>query len=185
MSAIRIGLYGGTFDPIHKGHMHVITQLFARDLIDELIVIPAGQPWMRSGAPIASAQDRLEMARIAVAQLPAEASSHVSVSDCEINRSGPSYTIDTVKEFIVNRPEAHFLLILGSDAYAGISNLHESAQLQSLVEILVIARDGEGLDINALPISATTIRTLTQSHLKDSPSNVATYIKEKNLYGRK
>ena len=140
---------------------------------------------MRSGAPIASAQDRLEMARIAVAQLPAEASSHVSVSDCEINRSGPSYTIDTVKEFIVNRPEAHFLLILGSDAYAGISNWHESAQLQTLVEILVIARDGEGLDINALPISATTIRTLTQSHLEDSPSNVATYIKEKNLYGRK
>ena len=47
MSAIRVGLYGGTFDPIHKGHMHVITQLFARDLIDELIVIPAGQPWMQ------------------------------------------------------------------------------------------------------------------------------------------
>ena len=184
MSAIRVGLYGGTFDPIHKGHMHVVTELFARDIIDELVLIPAGQPWMRDDAPIASAQDRLEMARIAVAQLPKVLSSRVTVSDVEINRSGPSYSIDTVKKFIADRPDAHFILILGSDAYVGIDKWHESAQLQSLVEILVIARDGQGLDINALPISATTIRTLTQSHLEDSPSNVATYIKEKNLYGR-
>lgn len=184
-SPTRIGLYGGTFDPIHQGHLHLIEQLFARDLVDELILVPAGNPWLRESAPYASAQDRLAMAHLAVEELPAAIREHVLVSDVEVNRSGPTYTIDTVEEFKRFRPHATWYLILGSDVFASIHKWHRSAELQSLVEILVIARDGEGLNINALPVSASQIRLQIQNHesaIKYLPESVWAYIKERNLY---
>ena len=187
-SPSRIGLYGGTFDPIHQGHLHLIEELFARDIVDELIVVPAGQPWLRNQEPVASAQDRLAMAQLAVKELPEEIRSHVWVSDVEVRRSGPTYTIDTVEELKKFKPDSHWLLILGSDAYASIGQWHRSAELQSLVEILVIARDGEGLDIDALPVSASGIRAQIQAReteIKYLPESVWTYIKERNLYASK
>ena len=95
---MRLGFFGGTFDPIHSGHLHLISQIIERDLVDKLLVCPAGNPWMRSDGPIASAMDRLEMAHLAVSDLPDQVRSRVSACDCEVRRSGPTYTIDTVKE---------------------------------------------------------------------------------------
>ena len=184
-SPTRIGLYGGTFDPIHQGHLHLIEQLFARDLVDELILVPAGHPWMRDYAPFASAHDRLAMAHLAVNDLPEVVRAHVLVSDVEVNRSGPTYTIDTVEELRKFRPDAKWLLILGSDAFASLPQWHRSAELHSLIEVLVIARDGEGLDIEALPVSASHIRSQIQNHksaIKYLPESVWAYIKERNLY---
>lgn len=181
----RIGLYGGTFDPIHRGHLYLIEQLFARDIVDELIVVPTGEPWLRNRAPFASPQDRLAMAQLAVKELPENIRSHVWVSDVEVRRSGPTYTIDTVQELKASRPDARWLLILGSDAYADIERWHRSAELQMLIEILVIARDGEGLNIEALPVSASRIRAQIQAHeteIKYLPESVWAYIKERNLY---
>lgn len=184
-SPARIGLYGGTFDPVHQGHLHLIEQLFARDIVDELIVVPAGEPWLRSRAPFASGEDRLTMAALAIKTLPENIRSHVWVSDVEVRRSGPTYTIDTVQELKTFQPDAKWLLILGSDAYASIEQWHRSAELQALIEILVIARDGEGLDIEALPVSASQIRAHIQAHeteIKYLPESVWAYIKERNLY---
>lgn len=184
-SPTRIGLYGGTFDPIHQGHLHLIEQLFARDIVDELILVPAGEPWLRNRAPFASGQDRLAMAQLAVKNLPASIRSHVWVSDLEVRRSGPTYTIDTVQELKTYQPDARWLLILGSDAYASIEQWYRSAELQALIEILVIARDGEGLDIEALPVSASEIRAQIQARetqINYLPESVWTYIKERNLY---
>ena len=184
-SSTRIGLYGGTFDPIHWGHLHLIEQLFARDVVDELILVPTGNPWLRDRAPFASAQDRLAMAQLAVKELPQTIRAHVLVSDVEVNRSGPTYTIDTVEELKKFRPDATWLLILGSDAFAGIGQWHRSEELQSTIEILVIAREGEGLNIDALPISASQIRSQLQNNesaIKYLPESVWAYIKERNLY---
>lgn len=187
-SPARIGLYGGTFDPIHNGHLHLIVQLLERGLVDELILIPAGQPWLRATAPIASAQDRLAMAQLAVKELPAQIQSRVVVSGIEVERSGPTYTIDTVEQLQRLRPDATWVLILGSDANERMDKWHRSDELKSLVEVLVIARNGEGLDIDALPISASHIRALAQSrpmHISELPESVWTYIKEQNLYASK
>jgi nicotinate-nucleotide adenylyltransferase len=184
-SPSRIGLYGGTFDPIHQGHLHLIEQLFARDLVDELILVPTGQPWLRLSAPIASAEDRLAMAELAVQDLAENIRPHVRVSDIEVRRSGPTYTIDTVKELRASTPDAKWFLILGSDAYAGIKKWHRSAELQGMLEILVVARDGEGLNIQALPISASDIRTeirANRAQIKYLPESVWAYIKERHLY---
>ena len=184
-SPARIGLYGGTFDPIHQGHLHLIEELFARDIVDELIVIPTGEPWLRGRAPFASGQDRLAMAQLAVKELPENIRSHVWVNDTEIRRSGPTYTIDTVEEMKKYQPDARWLLILGSDAFANIEKWHRSAELQALIEILVIAREGQGLDIEALPVSASQIRAEIQAHeteIKYLPESVWAYIKERNLY---
>lgn len=187
-SPTRIGLYGGTFDPIHEGHLHLIKQLFAHDIVDELIVVPTGEPWMRSQAPTASPQDRLAMVELAVKELPEEIRSHVWVNDVEVRRSGPTYTIDTVEELKKFRPEASWKLIIGSDAFAGIEKWHRSKELQELIEIVVIARDGQGLNIEALPVSASQIRSQIQAHegtIKYLPESVWTYIKERNLYASK
>jgi nicotinate-nucleotide adenylyltransferase len=184
-SPSRIGLYGGTFDPIHQGHLHLIAQLFAQNIVDELILVPTGQPWLRSSAPIASAQDRLAMAELAIQNLPENIRPHVKVSDVEVRRSGLTYTIDTVEELKAIKPDAKWLLILGSDAYAGIEKWHRSAELPALIEILVVARDGEGLNIEALPVSASEIRNKIQSHqtqIKYLPESVWAYIKERHLY---
>jgi nicotinate-nucleotide adenylyltransferase len=184
-SLSRIGLYGGTFDPIHNGHLHLITQLLERHLVDELILIPAGQPRLRAVAPIASAESRLAMAQLAVKDLPAQIQSRVTVSNMEVLRSGPTYTIDTVEELQRLRADATWVLILGSDAHATLPQWHRSEELQGLVEVLVIARDGEGLDIEALPISATKLRASLLAQPEEQselPESVWTYIKEHNLY---
>ncbi|HEX7405867.1 MAG TPA: nicotinate (nicotinamide) nucleotide adenylyltransferase [Candidatus Nanopelagicaceae bacterium] len=184
----RIGLYGGTFDPIHNGHLHLIAQLLERHLVDELILIPAGQPWLRANSPMASGVDRLAMAQLAVKDLPPEIQSQVSVSDIEVQRSGPTYTIDTVEQLQKARPDVRWVLILGSDAHQAMGQWHRSEELQSLVEILIVARDGHGLDIQALPISATDLRASLQSQPSQQhelPESVWTYIKEHKLYASK
>ena len=187
-SPARVGLYGGTFDPIHNGHLHLIVQLLERGLVDELILIPAGEPWLRATAPLATAHDRLEMAQLAVKELPAQIQSRVTISDIEVQRSGPTYTIDTVEQLQLLRPEATWVLILGSDANEGIGQWHRSDELQSMVEVLVIARAGEGVNISALPISSTQLRASLQADPKEQPElpeSVWTYIKEQNLYASK
>ena len=187
----RVGLYGGTFDPIHRGHLHLITQLLQRNVVDEIIVIPAPTPWMRDEAPRASVQERLEMVRLGVAELDPEIESRVSVSEIEILREGLSYTIDTVVELKAQSPQIHFVLILGSDAFAGIEKWHRSKELLSMIEVLVIAREGDGLDIDALAVSSTRIRSemltrnATTGRSEDLPESIRKYIKERNLYASK
>lgn len=185
---VRIALYGGTFDPIHQGHLHVIEQLFSLNLADEVVLVPAGDPWLRSQAPSASEQDRLAMVQLAVKDLPEKIQSHVQVSDVEVKREGPSYTIDTVKEFMAQQVNAKWLLILGSDAYDSIGKWHHSEELRDLIEVLVIARAGKGLEIDALPVSASDLRAQIHAgaqEIKYLPESVWAYIKERNLYASK
>ena len=185
---MRLGLYGGTFDPIHNGHLHLITELLTRDVVDEIVVVPAGNPWMRESAPIASAEDRLMMVELGVTEIPMEIRTRISVSDTEVKRSGPTYTIETVEELRKSRPDASIVLIVGSDASSNIAKWHRSSELLAQVELLVIARDGDGLDIDELAVSSSRIREEIELRIdvtQEIPESIWTYIQERNLYASK
>ena len=179
----KLGIYGGTFDPIHRGHLHLIEQVLSRDIVDRIILIPAGEPRLRSSEPTATGQQRREMCQVALKDLPLDIASRVDVNPIEILRSGPSYTIDTVEAIKQAYPDDELFLLMGTDAYQKIDEWHRAKDLSDLVEFVVIDRpDFPGrptLDIDALNISATSVRSGDFSAL--SPS-VSAYIKEHNLY---
>jgi len=178
----RVGIYGGTFDPIHLGHLHVITQLFEKDLVDQLLVIPAGVPLLRENAPIATGQQRRTMCQLALADLPAEIASKVQVNPIEILRTGPSYAIDTVEAVAQSYPDDTLVLIIGQDAADKLDQWHRIDELRTMVEFVVISRPGylgNGIDIGALPVAATTIRDGLSAEVS---SSVASFIRENNLY---
>jgi len=179
----RVGIYGGTFDPIHRGHLHVITQLFNKDLIDQLLVIPAGQPQLRTSVPTASAEQRRTMCELAVSTLPDEFKNKVHVNPIEILRQGPSYTIETVEALSHAYPGDQIYLIVGADALSKIEQWHRAKELQKMVTIICINRPGypeSGIDIDALDTAATTIR---QGLSVDVPEIVAGFIRDNGLYG--
>ena len=180
----RLGLYGGTFYPIHIGHMHVITQLLRRDIVDRIIIFPAGQPRLRDNEPVATGAQRRAMCEAAVSDLPADISSLVEVNPIEILRQGPSYTIDTVEAVAQTYPDDSLHLIIGSDAYAKLEQWHRIEDLKKLVTFIIIERPGSesqiGLEIAALDIASTGIRE--GSSREYSPS-VAQFVKEHHLYG--
>jgi nicotinate-nucleotide adenylyltransferase len=180
---LRVGLYGGTFDPIHNGHIHVIQELISRKIVDHLLVLPAGQPRLRDNEPHATGPQRRAMCQLAVAELPAEIKKCVEVNPIEVLREGPSYTIDTVEAVAQNYEGDTIVLIVGTDAYEKIDQWHRAEELKQMVEFLVIDRpDFPGqanLQIDALKVSATEIREGKSSAV---PAAVAAFIKENNLY---
>jgi nicotinate-nucleotide adenylyltransferase len=178
----RVGIYGGTFDPIHLGHLHVITQLIEKKIVDQLLVIPAGEPLLRSKEPHASAQQRRAMCQLALSDLPVEIARKVQVNPIEVLRTGPSYAIDTVEAVAQNYPDDSIVVVIGQDAADKLDQWHRIEELRSMVEFVVISRPGyvgNGIDIGALPVAATTIR---EGLSADLSSSVAAFIRENNLY---
>ena len=178
----RVGIYGGTFDPIHLGHLQVITQLIEKKIVDQLLVVPAGQPLLRSQTPRASAQQRRTMCQLAISELSADVASKVQVNPIEILRTGPSFAIDTVEAVAQNYPDDEIVLIVGQDAAEKLDQWHRIDELRAMVEFVVISRpgyEGNGIDIGALPVAATTIR---EGLSADVSSSVAAFIRENNLY---
>jgi nicotinate-nucleotide adenylyltransferase len=180
---LKLGLYGGTFDPIHNGHTHVITELLNREIVDRVLVVPAGEPRLRENAPVATGAQRRTMCQLAINDLAPEIRSCVEVNPIEILRMGPSYTIDTVEAVKQAYPDDEIVLIVGTDAYSKIDHWHRVDELLKLVTLEVIERPGSvgnsARDIDAIDVSATQVRLHQSDQL--SPS-VANYIKENNLY---
>lgn len=183
-------IFGGTFDPFHNGHLHLIDRLIELDEFDQVIVVPSGNPWQRE--TFASPQERFEMARLALA------SRSIIVSDCEIKRSGASYAIDTLIELSKAYPSETFNWVIGTDAFSGVETWHRFNELAERIQFVVIARPGSEkfivpngvrarfVDVAALDISATQIRKMLTKKEDISnlvPKEVASYIKEKGLYG--
>jgi len=178
----RVGIYGGTFDPIHLGHLHVITQLIEKKIVDQLLVVPAGEPLLRSQAPRATAQQRRAMCQIALTDLPPDVASKVQVNPIEVLRTGPSYAIDTVEAVAQSYPDDLIVLIVGQDAADKLDQWHRIEELRRIVEFVVISRpgyEGNGIEIGALPVAATTIR---EGLSADVSSSVAAFIRENSLY---
>jgi nicotinate-nucleotide adenylyltransferase len=184
----KTGIYGGTFDPIHNGHLRVVVELISRKIVDQIILIPAGEPRLRQAAPIADGPTRLEMCNLAISDLPPGVKDKVTVSDIEILRNGPSYAIDTVEQLEKSGDELFW--IIGSDAYANIDKWHRSEELQEKVSFIVVDRPGsdqadgnESLDIGALDISATEIRS--DKEVNGTSPSVRKFITQRKLYASK
>ena len=180
---MRIGIYGGTFDPIHNGHLHVIRELLTQSIVDRILVIPAGEPRLRDGAPQATGAQRRAMCQLAVNELESELRSKIEVNPIEILRTGPSYTIDTVEAIAQTYPDDELVLIVGTDAYEKIDQWHRIDDLRKLVTLEIIERPGfsssAARTIGAIDVSATQVRL---RHTEQVPPSVAAYIKEHNLY---
>lgn len=132
-----VALYGGTFDPFHAGHLRMAIEVRERIGTDRLLVIPAAAPPHKPGQPVTPAAHRLAMASLAVAGIPG-----IEVSDIEIRRKGPSYTLTTVREVRAEEPESAILLLLGADQFSEISTWWRSDELQAEADIVLLPRPG-------------------------------------------
>jgi nicotinate-nucleotide adenylyltransferase len=190
---VKVGLFGGTFDPVHIGHLRAAEWAREELGLDRVLLIPAAHPPHRESA-VSSALDRFTMTALATAGSVA-----LVASDLEMLRQGPSYTMDTVAALKEQRPEDEVFLILGSDAFAEIGGWHESRRLLELVEVVVVSRPGAGRpDLSSasgkkvhvvegpeIDISSTEIRALVGAERSIRflvPDGVADYIKKRGLY---
>ena len=197
----RIGLFGGTFDPIHNGHLH-IARSFADELdLESVILLPAGDPYHKA-APRTAAHHRLAMAEIA-----AQADSRLAVSDCDIVRQGATYTYDTVQIFRQHFPAAELWLLIGMDSLLQLHTWHRWQNLVRQCRIAAAPRPGSSLaqapaplqswlaealpqgrlhilQAEPLPISSSQIRQqLAAEHTSpDIPPTVLDYIRQHQLY---
>lgn len=191
-----IALFGGSFDPIHNGHLFVIEELLSSARFEKFIVIPAGNPWQKSVA--ASAPHRLAMVEIALKDCMSKYR-ELEISRFEIDDSRPSYAFQSIDYFTMQNPGDNLVWIIGSDAFAKIDEWKEIEQVAKSVEFLVITRPGQKLEsakvaksitysqieMNALDISSTKVRNLIKaSEPFDSlvPAGVAAYIKSQGIY---
>jgi len=131
-----IGIFGGTFDPIHYGHLRTAFEMLQALRFDEVCFIPSGDPPHR-GATVAKAELRLEMVRLATQGEPG-----FLVDDCEIRRDGPSYTIDTLAAMREQHNDASLGLIVGMDAFLGLTSWHRWDELLDFAHIVVAHRPG-------------------------------------------
>lgn len=204
---MRVGILGGTFDPVHLGHLIVAEQARVRLDLDRVIFIPAGQPWLRAEQPAADGPDRLRMVELAVKSNPAfEASSQ------EIDRPGPTYTVDTLevlKEELSREPDADTVLhyIIGMDALEQFHRWKDPERVVELCHLVIVNRPGhQGVDVNdvvgrypeagtrltllnvpRIEISSTEIRKRVSEGISIrylAPDSVEEYIREQGLYQR-
>jgi nicotinate-nucleotide adenylyltransferase len=140
----RVGVMGGTFDPIHHGHLVAASEVAQSFGLEEVIFVPTGQPWQKGG--VTPAEHRYLMAVVATASNP-----RFTVSRVDIDRAGPTYTIDTLRDIKQQRPEAELFFITGADAIAQILSWRNVEELWALAHFVAVSRPGHDLSISGLP----------------------------------
>jgi nicotinate-nucleotide adenylyltransferase len=146
-TASRIGVMGGTFDPIHHGHLVAASEVGHFFSLDEVIFVPTGQPWQKEGRRVSAAEDRYLMTVIATASNP-----RFSVSRVDIDRPGPTYTIDTLRDLRLQRgPDAEFFFITGADALEQMMTWQDADELFKLAHFVGCTRPGHRLSGAGLP----------------------------------
>ena len=131
-----IGILGGTFDPVHYGHLRPAAAVLQQADLDELRLVPCREPAHRP-PPLANAEQRVALLRLAVQEFP-----EFLIDDRELRRPGPSYTVDTLSALQQELPQAHWCLILGMDAFLGFKQWHRWQHILELAHLLVMARPG-------------------------------------------
>lgn len=142
----RLGLLGGTFDPPHIGHLVAAVSVGDALGLDEVWLVPNGDPWQKRGRGVTPAAVRLEMARAAAADVPG-----VAVSDVEVRRTGPSFTIDTVHQLQAEDPGRDLVVIMGRDSAVGLPTWERHEELLATVALAVVDRAGVGTALPELP----------------------------------
>lgn len=193
----QIGILGGTFDPIHNGHLAIAAEVHWRLGLERVIFVPAGHQPLKPRGHCASAEDRLAMTRLATADNPA-----FVVSDWEVARPGPSYTVDTMEALGQVWPAAQLFFIIGADAVASLPRWYQIGRLLTLCRLVVVGRPGWHIDPDvqtrldpahawvpvegpALDISATNLRVRRRSGAPiryQVPEAVHAYIEAHHLY---
>ena len=192
----RIGLFGGSFDPVHDAHV-ALARLAVRHLaLDELRWLPAGRPWQKAHRALAPDVHRIAMLRLAISGEP-----RFLLDARELHRAGPSFTIDSVIELQAEQPSAQWFLVIGQDQHARLHTWHRWPELLSRVTLAVAPRAGENAQpspqvaalahaevaLPAMPVSATDIRErVARGEGIDGlvPPAVARYIDQHHLYHR-
>lgn len=136
---------GGTFDPIHHGHLVAASEVQDTYDLDEVVFVPTGEPWQKSGREVSKAEDRYLMTVIATAANP-----RFSVSRVDIDRDGPTYTVDTLRDLNAAMPDADLYFITGADALAGIFGWRGAERLFELAHFVGCTRPGYEMDASAL-----------------------------------
>ena len=142
MTARRIGVFGGAFDPPHNAHVALATAALAQLELDALHIVPTGQAWHKTRA-LSAPRHRLAMARLAIEHLP-----RIVVDDRELQRTGPSFTIDTVQALQAENPQAQLYLIIGADQFADFGKWHRWQEILQ-VAIICIATRALGTGVKA------------------------------------
>ena len=185
-----IGLFGGSFDPVHYGHLIVATVAAEKLQLDSLRFVPAREQPFKVGQHRTSAEHRAAMLALAVAGMPG-----LSVERSELQRPGPSYTVDTLRHLREREPGEEFALLLGADAAVDLPAWKEADQLRDMARIVVFARPGTAVadspwistvvEVPAIDISATEVRRRARQGLPVRywvPDPVAEYITRHRLY---
>lgn len=194
---LRLGVMGGTFDPIHHGHLVAASEVQARFHLDEVVFVPTGQPWQKADRQVSLAEDRYLMTTIATASNP-----RFSVSRVDIQRDGPTYTVDTLRDLRELRGQnLDLFFITGADALAQILTWKGVEELFDLAHFVGVSRPGVPLgenDITHLPADKVTLlevpalaisSTACRARVADGmpiwylvPDGIVQYIAKRGLY---
>ncbi|MFI5100424.1 MAG: nicotinate-nucleotide adenylyltransferase [Actinomycetes bacterium] len=194
MAARRLGVMGGTFDPVHHGHLVAASEVAARFELDEVVFVPTGEPWQKTGRRVAAAEHRYLMTVIATASNP-----RFSVSRVDLDRDGPTYTIDTLTDLRAERgDDVEMYFITGADALGQILSWRDADRIATMAHFVGVTRPGHVLtdpglpngrvslvEIPALAISSSDCRErvgLNQPIWYLVPDGVVQYIAKSGLY---
>jgi nicotinate-nucleotide adenylyltransferase len=185
---------GGTFDPVHHGHLVAASEVAVRFALDEVVFVPTGRPWQKAHEPVSAPEDRYLMTVIATASNP-----RFSVSRVDVDRSGPTYTIDTLRDLrALYGEDTELFFITGADALSALIGWHQSEELFRLAHFVGVTRPGHHLsdpgfpagavsllEVPALAISSTDCRERVRAGKPVwylVPDGVVQYISTRDLY---
>ncbi|MEU3455954.1 nicotinate-nucleotide adenylyltransferase [Micromonospora sp. NPDC006766] len=192
----RIGIMGGTFDPIHHGHLVAASEVADRFGLDEVVFVPTGQPWQKVDEPVSSAEDRYLMTVIATASNP-----RFQVSRVDIDRGGPTYTVDTLRDLRAEYgPKVQLFFITGADALERILSWKEVDRMFELAHFIGVTRPGFELSDRHLPADTVSLVQVPAMAISSTdcrarvsrgepvwylvPDGVVQYIAKRRLYQR-
>lgn len=189
----KIGVMGGTFDPIHHGHLVAASEVADRFALDEVIFVPTGDPWQKTGKDVSPAEDRYLMTVVATASNP-----RFSTSRVDVDRHGPTYTADTLADLHRQMPDAELYFITGADALSQILSWHKVEEMFALAHFIGVTRPGYELVDGHLPKGSVTLvevpaMAISSTDCRDRvaagrpvwylvPDGVVQYISKRRLY---
>jgi nicotinate-nucleotide adenylyltransferase len=190
----RVGIMGGTFDPIHHGHLVAASEVADNYALDEVVFVPTGRPWQKDAREVSPAEDRYLMTVIATASNP-----RFHVSRVDIDRDGPTYTVDTLRDIrSMYGPKTQLFFITGADALARILSWKDTDQMFELAHFVAVTRPGFHLSDEHLPADAVSMIQVPAMAISSTdcrtrvaagkpvwylvPDGVVQYIAKRHLY---